>query len=326
VSGGATGVGGEGGAPPDERARMLQMARSAIRAHRSPGSHPHEAAHALLQQGDTEGAIALLRRAIEAGPALPFARFTLGETLASVGRFAEALDAYRAETRASPGFAPAQRGAGEALLGLGRWEEAGLAFEEALRNDPALAAAARGLARARAGAARALQAEARRWFRRALEIDPSDATLCAEALAAGPPDAELAMACGDALVARGRAERALACYRIAAEALPDDPALLIRLARALSRTGDAAEAALCCRRALEARPGSAEALRLAAELDEAALRLEEACLARRRAAESPEATPHDWKRLGDLLARTGRAVEAGAALARAVTLGYRSDA
>jgi Flp pilus assembly protein TadD len=74
--------------------RSLRLAPNLAWTHASLGS-------ALRLRGDLDGAIASLSRARELSPLLPHAAFGLGRALEQSGRYAEAIEAYRAELRVS---------------------------------------------------------------------------------------------------------------------------------------------------------------------------------------------------------------------------------
>ena len=72
-----------------------------------PGGRPPADAYAravaLQQAGDREGAAAAYRELLKAQPSHVAARSNLGVVLAQLGRFAEAIEAYRAALAMDPG-------------------------------------------------------------------------------------------------------------------------------------------------------------------------------------------------------------------------------
>jgi Flp pilus assembly protein TadD len=74
--------------------------------------------------------------------------YRLGNGLALVGRYPEALAAFQKATRLDPGNADILNDLGSTLAMLGRWQEAETAFREALRLRPEFPAAQRNLERA----------------------------------------------------------------------------------------------------------------------------------------------------------------------------------
>jgi tetratricopeptide (TPR) repeat protein len=74
--------------------------------------------------------------------------YRLGNGLALVGRFPEALEAFQKAARLDPGNVEILNDLGSSLAMLGRWREAEAAYREALRLRPGFPAARRNLERA----------------------------------------------------------------------------------------------------------------------------------------------------------------------------------
>jgi protein O-GlcNAc transferase len=105
----------------------------------------HQRAIAAWQQGETEAAIALLRRAVDADPRSPVASSDLGNMLAQLGRTAEAIAAYRQAIRIAPEYPEAHNNLANAYQMAGQLEEAVAGYQAALRLRPEYAEAHRNL-------------------------------------------------------------------------------------------------------------------------------------------------------------------------------------
>ena len=106
------------------------------------------AATALRQQGRLEEAAAIYQQCAAQWPGLAIAHFKLGNTLAQMGQYRRAMDAYRAAMllhRTEPDETIAL---GQTLAGQGRAVEAASAFELAIEKNPHSAAAYFGLGNA----------------------------------------------------------------------------------------------------------------------------------------------------------------------------------
>ncbi len=103
----------------------------------APQSRVAEAAEALARgtdlgkQGDLEGAVALLRRAVELDPTLVDAHFNLAVALARLGKMDAAIDRMREVLRLQPKDFDAHSRLGTWLAGQGRHAEAVLHLERA---------------------------------------------------------------------------------------------------------------------------------------------------------------------------------------------------
>lgn len=123
----------------------LRILRDAVE--RSPGSaYAHRSLGvALAQHGDLAEAQRELEAALAIDPRDWEALSGLGNVLLAQGSPEAAIERYEAALRLNPGFASAHHNLGCALEVLGRLDEAERAFRAALALDPDLAAAARHL-------------------------------------------------------------------------------------------------------------------------------------------------------------------------------------
>ena len=142
-----------------------------------PGARPKadwkDRAGALEKAQDWPGLLAHCRLWTQAEPGNAFAWFILGFTYKKLGRYQEALEAYREALRLKPDFAEAWGELGAAYGKLGRHQDAIAPYREALRLKPDDAEAWGGLAAAYAlSGNRSAALEAVREFRR---YDPQKA-------------------------------------------------------------------------------------------------------------------------------------------------------
>jgi predicted O-linked N-acetylglucosamine transferase (SPINDLY family) len=90
--------------------------------------------------GEPEGALAVLRRAIEHDASLAGAHCEIGNVLAQLGRHDDALASYRRALQLDPGLSRVHNNMGRALLELGNLEEAIASDRRALATSPGDAA------------------------------------------------------------------------------------------------------------------------------------------------------------------------------------------
>lgn len=108
----------------------------------------HERAIATFQRGESEAAVDLLRRAIEANPESAVAANDLGSILAQMGRTAEAIRAFRRAIELVPEYPEAHNNLANLYQMTGSLEEAVAGYQTALRLCPEYAEAYRNLASA----------------------------------------------------------------------------------------------------------------------------------------------------------------------------------
>jgi predicted TPR repeat methyltransferase len=93
-------------------------------------------ANALLESGDTDGAVALLKAQLRDGRGGLLTMLALGRTLIGAGDPEQALTVLREAVSLAPGIADASLALGEALLAVGHLPAAVAEFERAIRLDP----------------------------------------------------------------------------------------------------------------------------------------------------------------------------------------------
>jgi tetratricopeptide (TPR) repeat protein len=125
---------------------------------------------ALQGQGKKAEAVDQFRKALELRPQFATAHNNLGIVLRDLGRFDEALDHFRKAVEFEPNFAPARTNLGQMLLDQGQAEEALPHCQEAVRLQPDMAALHHNLG----NALRALEkyVEARGSYLEALRLEP----------------------------------------------------------------------------------------------------------------------------------------------------------
>ena len=115
----------------------------------SPGMGSlHQRAIAAFQRGESEEAVDLLRRAIDANPESAVAANDLGSILAQMGRTTEAISAFRRAIELVPGYPEAHNNLANLYQMTGNLEEAVASYHTALRLRPEYAEAWRNLASA----------------------------------------------------------------------------------------------------------------------------------------------------------------------------------
>lgn len=248
------------------------------------------------RNGRYEQARSLIAKAIEVDGAVPDFHNSLGITLGSLGRRADAIDSYRRAIALAPGHAAARLNLANALAEAEKFDEAIVQYREVLKHDPRSLAALMnlGIALAKSGQFESALAQ----FEAVLAQRP------------GLPEAQLHI--GHVLAELGRLDDAIARYRLALAARPDNPVIYGSLGTALRQQGKIAEAVTYYRQAVKLQPDSAKP-RIDLGLALIELGQREAALAEAKAAarqRHQQAFPHFP--LGVLLARLGRKEEARA--------------
>jgi tetratricopeptide (TPR) repeat protein len=197
-------------------------------------------AEAKLAAGDTDGAVAVLQKAMATDPK---AALRLGKIRESRGELDLAVDAYKAAADKLTG--PAK---GEALGRMAVVQDSRGMADAAASAEAALAADPEGL-----------------WptiaisYRRAHEGKPDEAVALAQKAVAAGGGADARAALGHALEAKGDAAGAEAAYREALAAEPKSLASVVGLATVMRKTGRAAEAEPMLQKVIDASPGAVEA-------------------------------------------------------------------
>lgn len=197
----------------------------------------------------------------------------LGQSLAQLGRHAEAAAAYGHAAELRPTVA-ALRAEGEAARQAGDLTRAQIAFTRARQLDPRDADVCRLLGLTCLDLGQPAQAEGE--LRAALELNPGDALAL--------------VGLGRAAAAAGRWDEAITHERAALAAHPDEPSAHLELGRALLARQRTPEAVRALEAAVRLAPDSAEARKLLGLAYHASGRRTQARVALRRAA---ELDPHD---------------------------------
>jgi tetratricopeptide (TPR) repeat protein len=207
----------------------------------APQSRESEAVQALARgtdlgkQGDLEGAVALLRRAVELNPGLVDAHFNLAVALARLGRMDAAIDRMREVLRLQPKDFEAYSRLGTWLAGQGRQE-----YESAKRPQAAVGAYRRVLGLAGRDEAALLEG-----LLRAATAAPDGpaAVDAARRLRALRPGHEGFLIVADALMLNREVEAAAQEYRMAVGLAPTSARAHAGLAAALAALNEIGPAA-----------------------------------------------------------------------------------
>lgn len=226
-----------------------------------------------LQRGDPQSAVGLAREALQYDPDCVEAHSHLGTALHMQGRHEEAIACYEDALVRDPERCESHYGLGLTLHALARHDEAAACYERALAIDPDYAEASCAL-----GAVLVTLKESERaiaCYRRALAIDPDyveaicglagalqepqkdpDAAIAlyGRAIALQPGDHQILHALGEALLAAGRYDEAIAHFRGILAVMPDHARAQLSLGTALGEIGRIAEAQTALEKALTLDP------------------------------------------------------------------------
>ncbi len=256
------------------------------------------------QQGKHLDAIGHARSAIELRRCVPDYHLNLAEAYRALGRWDEAVAAYRKTLNLAPSDAEACHGLGAALAGSGALVAAVESLRRAIGLRPNLVAAVEDLAKALLRQGNAVEAEAE----------------CRRSLARAPTHAGLYFALASTLASQQKLADAVNAYRRAIELKPDWAEANVNLSGVLARAGRFEEAAAAAESALRTNDGLAEAhLNLGAALEKIG-QSEKAIACYRRAIQLHPGYAEVHNNLGLLLSRMGLLSEAEAILRRAIEL------
>ncbi|MFZ5917527.1 MAG: tetratricopeptide repeat protein [Chloroflexota bacterium] len=235
----------------------------------------------------------------------------LGNVYYQLGRYDEAVAAYRRAIELDPDFAYPHNGLGNVYADLGRREEAIEAYKKAISLPDVFGTPASAHALAWNGLGNVYRTlgrydEAVAAFRRAVELDPGYAT----------PHNGL----GNVYADLGRYDEAAAAYRRASELDPGYATPHNGLGNVYYQLGRYDEAVAAFRRAVELDPGYATPHNNLGSVYYQLGRYDEAVAAYRRAVELDPDFAHPHNGLGNVYAALGRYDEAAAAYRRASEL------
>ncbi|MBO0694603.1 MAG: tetratricopeptide repeat protein [Verrucomicrobia bacterium] len=198
---------------------------------------------ALNDQGDTDGAIAHYRQAVELRPGYAEAHYNLGRLLAQKGRLDDAVTHYERVLETNPADAEAHNNLGTTLFGSGRISEAIAQYRSALAIQPDYADASCNLASALLSTG---------------DLDGA-ITHYSECLARSPNQSEAQYNLASALLRRGRTAEAIVHYQKVLELRPDNPDAHANLGSAFLAKGLVRDAIAQYRDALRIAPGNVAA-------------------------------------------------------------------
>jgi tetratricopeptide (TPR) repeat protein len=258
----------------------------------------------LINSGQAEEALPLLRRAVALNPQSPDYHHNLGVAYAHRNRLDEAIAEFREALRLKPEGTSALSNMGLALAHQGKIDEAAAAFLECLRLEP------------NAVEARHRLANVLRNARRAAEAIPH----LEEAVKLRPESAELHHSFGLALADAGKSEEAIAQYREALRIQPKYADALNNLGIVLQNIGQSEEAVACYRKALRIRPHSSETYNNLGVALAARELHEDAIMAYRSALQLAPKSAAAYSNLGNAFRQVGLVDDAIVALEQALQL------
>ncbi len=210
---------------------------------------------ALMERGDTQGAVEAYGRALTLSPGYVTAHYNMALAMLTLGRAAEAVEEARRAVELDPEDAMARAGLGQALALTGKVEEGIVELQNAVALAPRAPHSRYNLAVALRQAGRLDEALVE--LRALLEIAP-DLAIAREALEKWPKEGGQASSLAQAqehhqraltLARSGKVEEALAELRKAAELAPEAPYAWFNMGYLLLSVGRAAEAVPALERA-----------------------------------------------------------------------------
>jgi O-antigen biosynthesis protein len=263
----------------------------------------------LATQGRWDEAIAQYRRALQISGKSWEAEYHLGEALITLERWEEAIDSCRNAIKLVPDVAVVYGNLGKALSALQMWEQAAIEYDNAIKLEPNSVEYQHSLGYALAGSQRWEEAIA--CYHRAIELNPHSF--------------ESIHHLGEALAQQGEIDEAIACYHRVIELNPNSFECLHKLGEALAQTWRIGEAIACYRRALQLNPNFFESTYQLGEALAQKWQNDEAIACYRRAIQLNPNSFECLHKLGEILGKQGQIDEAISFYRRAIELKPQSS-
>lgn len=214
----------------------------------------HNLGDALLKLQRWEDAVAAYQKAIELNPEFSWSYNNLGDSLRELQRWDEAAQAYGKAIKLQPDFALSHHNLGDVLVKiedwegaiaayqkaidldpnfvwsyynlaeiyvkLDQWDEAVKAYRQVLKIKPDLTEVEEKLNQALHQQVKTRLETALSYYRKAIENNPTDIESYQKALEIKPDDVDLYVGLGNAWIAKGEEEKAIAVYQSAIQINP----------------------------------------------------------------------------------------------------------
>ena len=248
----------------------VQVYETAISLRSESAEVYHNLGDALLKLQRWEDAIAAYEKAIELNPEFSWSYNNLGDGLRELQRWDEAAQAYGKAIELKPDFALSHHNLGDILVKkedwegaiaayqkaidldpnfvwsyynlaevyvkLDQWDEAVEAYRQVLKIKPDLTEVEEKLNRALHQQVKTRLETALSYYRKAIKNDPTDVESYQKALEIKPDDAELYFGLGNAWIAKGEVEKAIAVYQSAIRINPGLSEAKFKLEQLLKQT------------------------------------------------------------------------------------------
>ena len=248
----------------------VQVYETAISLRSESAEVYHNLGDALLKLQRWEDAIAAYEKAIELNPEFSWSYNNLGDGLRELQRWDEAAQAYGKAIELKPDFALSHHNLGDILVKkedwegaiaayqkaieldpnfvwshynlaasfeqLGQWDEAVETYQQVLKLQPDLLDVEEKLNQVLHQQVKARLETALSYYRQAIENDPMDVENYHKALEIKPDDAELYLGLGNAWIAKGEVEKAIAVYQSAIRINPGLNEAKFKLEQLLKQT------------------------------------------------------------------------------------------
>lgn len=155
------------------------------------------------------------QKAIELKPDFALSHHNLGDILAKKEEWEGAIAAYQKATDLDPNFVWSYYNLAEIYVKLDQWDEAVEAYRQVLKIKPDLTEVEEKLNRALHQQVKTRLETALSYYRKAIKNDPTDVESYQKALEIKPDDPDLYLGLGNAWIAKGEVEKAIALYQSA---------------------------------------------------------------------------------------------------------------
>ncbi|CAD5946408.1 glycoside hydrolase family 99-like domain-containing protein [Planktothrix agardhii] len=176
------------------------------------------------------------QKAIELKPDFALSHHNLGDVLVKKENWERAIAAYQKAVDLDPNFVWSYYNLAEVYVKLDQWDEAVEAYRQVLKIKPDLTEVEEKLNRALHQQVKTRLETALSYYRKAIKNDPTDVESYQKALEIKPDDAELYFGLGNAWIAKGEEEKAIAVYESAIRINPGLNEAKFKLEQLLKQT------------------------------------------------------------------------------------------
>ncbi|MGK7955045.1 MAG: glycosyltransferase [Crocosphaera sp.] len=196
-----------------EKEEAIKVYRKAVEIQPELWEVHHKLGNLLQEREELEAAVDAYNKSIELKPDFAWSYNNLGDVLVKLEKKEEAIAYYQKVIELEPNFAWSYYNLAEVSLQLEHWDKAVEAYRKFMKIQPNFSPKVEEkLNQALHQQVKRKSEQALSYYRQAIENDPTDVESYEKALEIKPDDAELYLAWGNALVAKGEEKKAVIAF------------------------------------------------------------------------------------------------------------------